>query len=86
MKHTPVPLWNRLDLRMVGWRILRGANKLGLLMWSTDKIHNEMLADQLSTMEKRPHENLVLAAKGHLQYRWRRSNMREQEVVRKEKI
>ena len=39
------------------------ANKLGVLMWSTDKIHKERLADQLSTMEQRPHENPVLAAR-----------------------
>ena len=46
------------------------ANKLGLLMWSTEKIHKKKLADQLSTMEQRPHENPVLAAKGHMQYKW----------------
>ena len=62
------------------------ASKLGLLMWSTDKIHRERLVDQLSTMEQRPHENPVLAAKGHMQYRWFRSKLKEQEVVRKEKM
>jgi hypothetical protein len=46
------------------------ANKLGLLMWSTDKVHREKLDDQLSIMEQRPHENPVLAANGHMQYRW----------------
>ena len=45
------------------------ANKLGLLMWSTDKIHKERVADQLSTMGQRPHENPLLAAKGHIQYK-----------------
>ena len=30
------------------------ANKLGLLMWYTGKIHNEILAHRLSTMEQRP--------------------------------
>ncbi len=44
------------------------ANKLGLLMRSTDKIHRGRLADQLGNMEQRPHENLVLVAKGHMQY------------------
>ena len=62
------------------------ANKLGLLMWSTDKIHKERLVDQLSTMEKRPHENPVLAIKGHMQYKWFRSKLTEQEVVHKEKM
>ena len=59
------------------------ANKLGLLMWSTEKIHKERLADQLSTMEKRPHDNPVLAAQGHMQYKWFKSNMTEQKVVKK---
>ena len=45
------------------------ANKTGLLMWSTDKIHKDMVAGQLRTMEQRPHENPVIAAKGHLQYK-----------------
>ena len=37
-------------------------------------------------MEQRPHANPVLVAKGHMQYRWFRSNLKEQEVVKKEKI
>ena len=40
------------------------ASKLGLLMWSADKVHKEKLDDQLRNMEKRPHENPLLAAKG----------------------
>ena len=52
------------------------ANKLGLLMWSTDKMHNERLADQLSAMEHRSHENPVLAAKGLMQYKWFGSNLK----------
>jgi hypothetical protein len=32
------------------------ANNIGLLMWSTDKGHKERLAEQLSTMDQRPHE------------------------------
>ena len=62
------------------------AHKLGLLMWTTDETHKERLADQLSTMEKRPHENPTLAAKGHMQYRWFRAKMREQDVIKKEKM
>ena len=53
------------------------ASKLGLLMWSTDKVHKEKLHDQLNIMKQRPHENPVLAAKGHMQYKWVRANMRE---------
>ena len=59
------------------------ANKLGMLMWSTDKTHKKMLVDQLSTMEQRPHENPVLAAKGHMQYKWFGPKLREQYVVNK---
>ena len=55
-------------------------------MWSTDKIHRERLVDQLSTMEQRPHENHLLAAKCHMKYRWFRSKLKEQDVVKKEKI
>jgi hypothetical protein len=62
------------------------ASKLGLLMWATDQVHKERLEDQLSTMEQRPHENPVLAAKGHMQYRWFRAKMREQEIVKQEKM
>ena len=62
------------------------AHKLGLLMWATVEVHKERLADQLSTMEKRPHENPVLAAKGHMQYRWFRAKLREQEIVKQEKM
>ena len=62
------------------------ASKLGLLMWSTDKVHREKLDDQLSIMEQRPHENPVLAAKGHMQYRWLRAKMREQDIVKQEKM
>ena len=54
------------------------ANKIGLLMWSTVKIHTERLADQFNTMEQRPHESPVLAAKGHMQYKWFRSKLKEQ--------
>ena len=54
------------------------AVKLGMLMWSTYKIHRERLADQLSTMEQRPHANPVLVAKGHMQYRWFGSKLTEQ--------
>ena len=46
------------------------ANKIGMLMWFTFKIHKKMLPDQLSTMEQRPHENPVLVAKGHMHYKW----------------
>ena len=59
------------------------ASKLGLLMWSTDKVHREKLDDQLSIMEQMPHENPVLAAKGHMQYKWLRAKMREQDIVSK---
>ena len=62
------------------------ASKLVLLMWSTDNVHRQRLNEQLSTMWQRPHENLVLVAKGHMQYRWFRSKLKEQEVVKKEKI
>ena len=54
------------------------ANKLGLSMWSTDKIHMEKLVYQLSAMEHRPHANPVIVAKGHMQYRWFGSKMKEQ--------
>ncbi len=40
------------------------ANKFGLCMWHTDNTHQERLVDQLSTMEQRPHENLVLLPRG----------------------
>ena len=59
------------------------ANKIVLLVWSTDKTHKERLVDQFSTMEKHPHENPILAAKGHMQYRWFRSKLKEQDVVKK---
>ena len=62
------------------------ASKLGLLMWSNDKVHKDRLEDQLGIMEQRPHENPVLAAKGHLQYRWFRAKMREQDIVKQEKM
>ena len=62
------------------------ANKLSLIMWYTDKIHGGRLDDRLDTMGQRPHDNLVLVAKGHMQYRWFRSNLKEQEVVRKENM
>ncbi len=62
------------------------ASKLGLLMWSTEKVHREKLDDQLSIMEQRPHANPVLAAKGRTQYRWLRANMREQGIVNQEKM
>ena len=61
-------------------------SKLGLLMLSVGKIHRESLVGQFSTMEQRPHEKPVLAAKGHMQYRWFRATIREQEVVGKEKM
>ena len=57
------------------------ASKLALLMWPTDKIHRERLVDQLST--RGHHENLVLVAKGHMQYRWFRPKLEVQEVVKK---
>jgi hypothetical protein len=62
------------------------ASKLGLLMWSTDKVHREKLDDQLRIMEQRPHENPLLAAMGHMQYRWIRAKMREQYIVKQEKM
>ena len=62
------------------------AHKLGLLMWATDETHKERLADQLSTMEKRPHENPSLAAKSHMQYRWFRAKLRKQDIIKKEKM
>ena len=62
------------------------ASKLGLLMWSTDKVHREKLDDQLSIMEQRPHENPLLAAKGHMQYRWLMAKMREQAIGKQEKM
>ena len=49
------------------------AKELGLLMWSTNKIHKERLADQLSAMEQSPHDNPVPAAKGHMQHKWLKS-------------
>ena len=58
------------------------ASKLGLLMWSTDNVHREKLDDQLSIIEQRPHANPLLAAKGHMQYRWLRANMREQDIIK----
>ena len=62
------------------------ANKLDMFMWSTGNDDKERLTDKLSTMEQRPHENPVLAAKGHMQYKWFRSNLRDQEVVKKNQI
>ena len=62
------------------------ANKLGLLMWSTDKVQKEKLDDQLSIVEQRPHENPLLAAKGHMQYKWLKARMREQYIVNHEKV
>ena len=50
-------------------------------MWSADKTNQERLVDQLSTMEERPHENLVIVANGIMQYKWFRPNKCEQEVV-----
>ena len=58
------------------------ASRLCLLMWSTEKTHKARLVDQLSTVEQRPNEKLVLVAKGHMQYRWFKSKLKEQEVVR----
>ena len=43
------------------------------------------MANQLSIMEQRPHENPVLAAKGHMQYKWLKANMREQDIVKQDK-
>ena len=62
------------------------ATKLGRRMWSTDKIHKERLADQLSTMEQSPHENPVLAAKGNMQHTWFKSKLKEQGAAKKYKI
>ena len=50
-------------------------------MSSVDKTNQEWLVDQLSTMEERPHENLVLVANSIMQYKWFRPNKSEQEVV-----
>ena len=50
-------------------------------MLPTDKTNKETLVDQLSTMEERPHENLVLVANGIMQYKWFRPNRCEQEIV-----
>ena len=66
------------------------ANLLGLLMWSTENIHQDRLVDrlvvQLSTMEQRPHENHVLVAKCNVQYSWFRSKLKEQCVIKKEEV
>ena len=62
------------------------ASKLGLLMWITDNVHREKLDDQLIIREQRPHENPLLAVKGHMQYRWLRAKMREQDIVKQEKM
>ena len=51
------------------------------LMLSADKTNQERLADQLSAMEERPHENPVLVANGIMQYKWFRPSKCEQEVV-----
>ena len=40
----------------------------------------------MSTMEQRPHENPVLVATGHMQYKWFRPKLKEQEVVNKEEM
>ena len=40
----------------------------------------------MSIMEQRTHENPLLAAKGHMQYKWLRANMREQDIVKQEKM
>ena len=55
-------------------------------LFLTDKVHKEKLDDQLSIMEQMPHENPVLAAKGHMQYRWIRANMREQDIAKQDKM
>ena len=62
------------------------ASKLGMLMWSTDMIHPDKLADRLSTMGQRRHENPVLAAKGHMQYKWFKSKLKEQTVIKNQHI
>ena len=54
------------------------ASNIGLLMWSTDNVHKERLNEHLSTMEQRPHENPVLAARGHMQYKWLKSKLKDQ--------
>ncbi len=51
-------------------------NKLGMLMWPTNQIHKGTFVDQVSTMEQRPHANPVLAANGHMQHGWFRSNVK----------
>ena len=55
-------------------------------MCSSNQTHNNRLLAQLSTTEQSPYENLVLIAKCHMQHKWFRPNMREQAVVRKDKI
>ncbi|MFM7982946.1 MAG: hypothetical protein ACKPKO_26840 [Candidatus Fonsibacter sp.] len=57
-------------------------------MWSTDNIHQDKLADQLSTMEQRPppHERPVLTAKGHMQYTWFRSKSEKSKLQSKMNI
>ena len=62
------------------------ASKIVLLMWSTGTILQDRLVDQLSTMEQRFHANLVLPAKGRLQYRRVGSNLKEQYVTKKFQI
>ena len=62
------------------------ANKIGLLLWSTDKVHKEMLTDQLSAMEQCPNANPVLAANGGMQYKWFKFKLKEQQIVFKVKI
>ncbi len=67
MRQTPVPLWNKSGFEDDWMEDTTVASKLWLLMFSTDRAHKERLADQFSTMEQRPHQNRVLAAKGHTQ-------------------
>ena len=62
------------------------ASNIGLLMWSSDKVHREKVDDQLSIMEQRPHAIPVLAANGHMQYRWLGANTREQDIVKQENM
>ncbi|MFM7985835.1 MAG: hypothetical protein ACKPKO_41625, partial [Candidatus Fonsibacter sp.] len=62
------------------------ANKICMLMWSTDKLHEDMWLDHLSTMEQRAHEHPVCAAKGHMQYKWCRSNLKDQELFNKDRM